>query len=317
MMLDQLKETIKTALPELDFVMGWTTGYDPLHATPLYMYEPDDVDQLIWGPLNVHNLAVHLPALRHKKVGIVVKGCDSRSVVELLQENLIDRENVVIFGAPCNGVVDMTKIRKAVPDAHFARSVETADNSLTITTDKDTHTLSLAEVMADKCTRCRFPNAVEADHFVGEKRIPAVETDPYADLESFESQGFAERRDFWMAEMDRCIRCYACRNACPLCVCRDHCVAQSREPHWVSQRDGVRDKFMFQVIHAIHMAGRCTECGECERACPMDIPVLLLKRKLGNVIHDLFDYDAGLDAEARPPLLAFKLEEDSIKEKDW
>ncbi len=62
-----------------------------------------------------------------------------------------------------------------------------------------------------------------------------------------------------------------CRNACPLCVCRDHCVAPSRIPEWVTQSDGVKDKLFFQVIHATHLAGRCTGCGECQRACPVGI----------------------------------------------
>lgn len=316
-MLDQLKDSIKTALPDLDMVMGWSMGYDPLHASPHYMYTATDVDDLVWGPLNVQNLATYLPSLKGKKVGIIVKGCDSRSVVELLQENLINREDVVIFGAPCSGVVDMTKIKRAIPDSPFTRAVDIAEDTLTITTATQTHTLDITDVLAEKCTRCRFPNAVIADHFVGEKRPPVVEQDTYSDVEQFESREFAERRDFWMHEMDRCIRCYACRNACPMCVCRDHCVAQSRNPKWLSQRDGVRDKFMFQVIHAVHLAGRCTGCGECERACPMDIPVLLLKRKLNTVVHDLFDYDAGIDETAKPPLLAFSLEESTIKEKDW
>lgn len=316
-MLDQLKEEIKKALPDLDFVMGWGMGHDPLHATPLFMYEPEDVDNFVWGPLNVHNLATYLPPLKGKKVGIVVKGCDSRSVVQLLQENLINREDLTIFGAPCNGVVDLEKVRDAVVNPGLVKSVEVKDDGLTVVMDGKEQVLKLSEVGADKCTRCRYPNAVISDHFAGEKRTPQTESDDYADLAEFEAKPEQERKDFWIHEMDRCIRCYACRNACPLCVCRDHCVAQSRNPHWISQQDGVRDKFMFQIIHATHMAGRCTECGECERACPMGIPLLLLKRKYSKSVHDIFEYEAGTDADAKPPLLGFEQEEANIKEKEW
>ncbi|MEA4855186.1 4Fe-4S dicluster domain-containing protein, partial [Solidesulfovibrio sp.] len=126
-----------------------------------------------------------------------------------------------------------------------------------------------------------------------------------------------ERMAFWRYHMERCIRCYACRNACPMCVCRDHCIAQSREPHWLTQEDTATEKLFFQVVHAMHLAGRCTECGECQRACPMDIPVLALKKHLNRTIHDLFSYQAGVDPQAIPPLLQFKLEEDNIKERSW
>jgi Na+-translocating ferredoxin:NAD+ oxidoreductase RnfC subunit len=100
-------------------------------------------------------------------------------------------------------------------------------------------------------------------------------------------------------------------------VCRDHCIAETRDPHWLSQETGVQEKWMFQLIHAMHTAGRCTECGECERACPMDIPVLMLKKKLNREVLDLFDYEAGLDESATPPLFTFKVEEDHIEEKEW
>ena len=71
------------------------------------MKTPEDVDKLVWGPFNVNNPAVYLPSFKGKKVGIVVKGCDSRSVVEQLQENLIRREDVTIFALPCEGTLDM------------------------------------------------------------------------------------------------------------------------------------------------------------------------------------------------------------------
>lgn len=61
--MTELKDQIKAALEakEVEFVMGWQKGFDGLHATPLYMRKPEDVEKLIWGPLNVHSLG-HLPA---------------------------------------------------------------------------------------------------------------------------------------------------------------------------------------------------------------------------------------------------------------
>ena len=110
--LDELKAAIKAKLPELDCVIGWQQGYDAVHTVPLFMRTPEDVDKLVWGPFNVNNPATYLPSFKGKKVGIVVKGCDSRSVVELLQENLINRDDVTIFAMPCEGTLDMARVDK-------------------------------------------------------------------------------------------------------------------------------------------------------------------------------------------------------------
>ena len=320
--LEDLKARIKEALPGLECVIGWQKGYDPLHNTPLFIRGEADVDKLEWGPLNVHNPAVYLPSLRGKKVGVVVKGCDSRSVVELLQEKLIDRDGVVIFGMPCDGVVDIAKVKArlaaAGAPAGKVESVATDGKTVSVTAAGKAVSMPFAKVAADKCLHCQFPNAVLADAYVGDPAPqPPVNPAGDADIAALDAMSVPERMAFWRYQMDRCIRCYACRNACPMCVCRDHCIAQSREPHWLSQEDAVTEKLMFQVVHAMHLAGRCTECGECQRACPMDIPVLALKKHLNRTIHDLFNYQAGVDVAAIPPLLQFKVEEDNIKERGW
>jgi len=116
--------------------------------------------------------------------------------------------------------------------------------------------------------------------------------------------------------MERCIRCYACRSACPMCVCRDHCVSESRDPAWLTREDTVTQKMFFQLIHAQHLAGRCTGCGECQRACPMSIPVFALKQQFGRIMKKTFGYSAGLDLSATPPLLGYLVEEENIKERE-
>ncbi|EPR44346.1 4Fe-4S ferredoxin, iron-sulpur binding domain-containing protein [Desulfovibrio sp. X2] len=315
---DALKEKIKQALPDLDYVIGWQQGFDSLHATPLFMRTPEDVDRLIWNPLCVHNLSTYLPSLKGKKVGIVLKGCDSRGVIELLQENLVERENLVLFGMPCSGVVDLTKIRRKVGDLERVSGVTIDDAALVATTPEGEVSMPRDEIAADKCLVCQFHNAIEPDHFEGDPLPPSTGADLGGDeLAMLEAMAPAELMTYWAKQMERCIRCYACRNACPMCVCRDHCIAQSRDPHWLTQEDTPREKLMFQLIHTMHLAGRCIQCGECQRACPVDIPILALRRKMDRVIRELFDYQAGLDAKATPPLSTFQVEEANIKERRW
>ncbi len=316
-----LQAKIKELLPDLECVIGWKQGFDPLHATPHFMRTEADVDSFIFNPLCVHNPSTYLPSLKGKKVGIVVKGCDSRSVIELLQENLINREDVVIFGMPCAGVVDVSKINSIIEKKGLnpgrIESVEADDKTVRVVVADEKLEMPFSDVAAPKCSVCRYHNAIECDHFFGDPLPATVENDDYADVAAIESMALADRFAMWNKEMERCIRCYACRNACPMCVCRDHCVAQSRDPHWLTQEDAISEKLFFQLIHAFHLAGRCTECGECQRACPVNIPILTFKRKINKELKEIFDYSAGVDLEAKPPLLAFKVEEENINERGW
>ena len=316
--LEKVKAKIKEELPNLDCVIGWKQGFDPLHATPHFMRTEQDVDQLICNPLCVQNPATYLPGMKDKKIGVLVRGCDNRSVVELLQENLIKRENLVIFGLPCSGAVDLKKVKDELGSLGRVTEVSFADGKMEITTADGSSTLELKDLLLPKCQTNPYSTPVLCDHsFVQDKEPAPCGQGESASLQALEGMTLEQRFDYWQYHLDRCIRCYACRNACPMCVCRDHCIADTREPHWLSQETDVEQKWMFQLIHAMHLAGRCTECGECERACPMDIPILSLRQKLNRETKELFDYEAGVDPEGIPPLLTFKVEEANINERGW
>ena len=323
---DDLKKAITEALPDATCAIGWGQGPEPFRHVPLFMHAASDVDAFKAGFLSVNNPALFLPEYKGKKIVVVAKGCDSRSIGQLLAEGLVRRDDVTIIGFPCAGVIDQDKLAALLANGSTAlgvmepgllESVKEAGESIVLRAQGKEATLLKKIVMADKCKRCHYPNTLHADIFVGEERTPVVEKDDYPDLAELEAMPVAERLAFWEKEMSRCTRCYACRNACPLCVCRDHCIAASRDPEWITQADGTRDKLFFQVIHAVHQAGRCTGCGECQRACPVGIPVLLLKRSMARSVEQLFGYEAGVSTEATPPLLHFEIEEHRIKERDW
>lgn len=318
-MQDELKSAVRAALADCDCVIGWGPGPEVLRRSPLFARQEADADLFRADFQAVNNPALFLPEYKGRKVGVVVKGCDARSVGQLVNEGLIRREEVHVIGFPCDGVIDVGKVAarlEGLCEPGEVTSLREEAGAVVLTHPGGELKLEKNDVRADKCGRCRFPNALDADVFIGAPRAPSTGEDPYDDLKALESRPYEERMAFWEREMSRCIRCYACRNACPLCVCRDQCVAVSRDPHWLTQSDGVRDKLFFQIIHASHLAGRCTGCGECERACPVGIPVLLLKRALSRRVEDLFAYRAGID-EGRPPLLTFSLDEPAIKERHW
>ncbi len=316
--LDDLKGRIKEALPGLDGVLGWKQGFDGLHSEPVLMTTPEEVDGLIWGPFNVQNLAVYLPQYKGRKIGIVVKGCDSKSIVEQVAEKLIDRGSVTVFSMACKGTVDIRKIQSCLPPDAPVTDVRAEGGALRVAAGGGEYAFAMADVAQDKCRMCEAGNAGCADVFVGEKNAPAEapEDTRSAALRFLDELTLEQRMGFWKGQMERCIRCYACRSACPLCVCRDNCVSDSRDPEWLTQEDDVTQKFFFQLIHAQHLAGRCTGCGECQRACPMEIPVFALKQQYGRIVKRIFGYSAGMDAEATPPLLGYQIDEPNIKEHE-
>ncbi|MFV0423726.1 4Fe-4S dicluster domain-containing protein [Oleidesulfovibrio sp.] len=320
--LQELKEQIRVALPDLDMVLGWEQGFDSAHMRPLYIREEQDIERLVLNPLCVHSLATYLPGLlrgggNEKKVGIVVKGCDSRAVIQLIQENLIPRERVVMFGFGCNGIVSLQKIEAIAGDSGYMESVEFTGDKVVVSVDGKKTEIPMADVASGKCATCRHHNAIDADHFAGPRAEDGEVPAKHPTLEEFEKLSLPERFAFWQEQMRRCVRCYACRNTCPMCVCRDHCIATSRDPHWLSQDTNTAENFMFQMIHVMHLAGRCVECGECERACPLDIPIMLLRRSMNESVKELFDYSSGTDKDATPPLLTYKVEEETINERGW
>ncbi len=316
--IPKLKEAIASELGKVDFVLGWARGFDPLHATPVTVRTEADLEKLIFDPTCVQNLATSLYGLRGKRLGVVVKGCDSRSITQLLLEGLWERENLVVFGLPCDGVIDLAKVRVKLDIAEVqgvAFEGEGEARIARLALPGGEKVVPLKDILADKCLRCRYPNPVISDHLIGPELAPWEGEDTYPDLAALEKLSTQERFDFWKRQMSRCIRCYACRNACPLCVCKHVCLADSREPHWLSAESTLQEKWMFQVMHALHLAGRCTECGECQRSCPMGIPILLLKRMMNRELKAVFGYEAGISLEAVPPLHTFQMEEEKIKDR--
>jgi len=116
-----------------------------------------------------------------------------------------------------------------------------------------------------------------------------------AKLEAMSPQ---ERFSFWESEFEKCIRCYACRQACPLCYC-ERCIADKSMPRWVETSATKRGNFAWNIVRAFHLSGRCIGCNECERVCPAGIPLSLLNRKMAIVAKSEFGYESGMSVEAQ------------------
>jgi formate dehydrogenase subunit beta len=287
---------------EIEVFIGYEAGTVPLRATPTFIRKPEDVDRLIWDATCENNLVAFLPKYRGKKVGIMVKGCDSRAIVGLLQEGQVIRENLRIVGVHCPGVVDVRRVA-----AQLGVPVENIDDAR-IEGEQvivGEQTLALRDVLFAGCQTCVHHAPAVYDVTLGEPVADSAEGDPFAHVREMEALSADERWARFAQELERCNLCFACRNACPMCYC-NICFVDRTMPRWFNQTTQPEDKQFYQIIRTFHLAGRCVGCGACTRACPQGINIRLFLDKLRADVQELYGYDAGEDAEAKPPLTTYR-----------
>jgi ferredoxin len=119
----------------------------------------------------------------------------------------------------------------------------------------------------------------------------------------------ADRWSYWTEQLSRCIRCHACREACPMCFCVQ-CTAEKTQPQWIDPSATPRANRAWQTMRVLHQAGRCVDCLECERACPEHIPLGLLARYVADSVERRFDYKACEDPAVAAPLGVYKTNDD-------
>lgn len=306
-MENKLRQTAKELIEsgQVKLVIGYETGSTPFKCTPLFAQSPEDADRLVWNPSCVNNLAVYLPhAVEAGKVAVVVKPCDAKSVVELIKENKISREDVMTIVVPCPGVLDANALRGI--DLRDVRSVEWRDGSVVVTTGSGETKLANEHSFLSKCLTCDLGDPTLADVKLGEQPARGGLEGGDISMEEYERLSPAERRDFWARQFSRCIRCYACRGACPGCYCNE-CFVDKHAEIWISKATDPTTNWFFHTTRAMHIAGRCIGCGECERACPMGIPPSLLNKKLDMDVEEMFGTSPGEDPEALPILGSYQM----------
>ena len=267
--MNELKEKAKELLTNgtVKIIIGYAEGTTPNRTKPFVARSAEDADKLIINKYCVNNLAVYLTRKEYKHigvVGIVAKGCDVKAIIQLIQENQINKDDVYIIGINCNGVV-----------SELGQEFN-------------------AETIAIKCLSCTVRTPHLSHTLLGTlEELPKTEDKNLATMQKLEAMTAEERWDFWEKEFERCVKCYACRQACPLCYC-ERCIADKAVPRWIESSAHTRGNFSWNIIRAFHLAGRCIGCNECERACPAEIPLSLLNRKMGMVAKKEFDYISGM-----------------------
>lgn len=300
----KLREEAKRLLEEkkVDVVIGYEDGSMALRTTPCFVKDPRDVERLVWNALCENNLAKYLIG-RTDKAAVIAKGCDVRSIVVLINEKQLEKENIIIIGMPCAGIIDRKKIYAYLGGADL-KQANIENGIINVKGDEFEEKLNVHDFLHDSCLACRYRNPVFCDILVGEE-IPEVEPkDEYGKIEQLEEKSSKERWQYFSKELSKCVRCYACRQACPLCYCKT-CFVDQSFPAWFGKSTDISDTFSFHLVRALHMTGRCVDCGACVRACPNNIDLRMLTKKIEKDIKELFDSEAGLSIGENTPLASF------------
>jgi formate dehydrogenase subunit beta len=280
---EELQAAAKKLFDEgkIDYFVGYVEDYG--HTFPAILTKDSDLGRLTFDRRSYNNLATFLPKLRGSRVGLICKQCEVRTLNVLAAEGQLERDKLVVVGVGCPAMVDPRKL---------------GDDEAELDKLDESH-------WQEKCRRCVERNTPGADVFVGDRVSTPTPTAGWPLLEEVEAIAPEERLSWWRRQMSLCIRCYACRLACPLCYCHQ-CFVEDNKPQWLDKSVAPENNLHYHVIRAIHLAGRCIECQECSRVCPVGIPVDVLNNVLSRDFAERFGYVSGESAEARPALTDYE-----------
>ncbi len=289
-------------------VLGWEEGEFFYDRTPK-TFTKDNLDKLKYDDFCGSNVAKYLIGQMNGdgKIIALLKPCDSYSFNQLCTEHRVDRDKVYAIGVGCKGKIDVEKIRKA--GIKGITAITSDSDTLIVDTLYGQKKIDRKDALLDKCLSCKGKEHRGMDEIIGESEETTT-GDKFDAVAKLEAMTPDERFEFWRSELSKCIRCNACRNVCPACSCVK-CVFDN--PSTGISNKAAADDFeenMFHIIRAYHVAGRCTDCGECSRVCPQGIPLHLLNRKFIKDINEFYgDYQAGDSIGQRHPLIDFTLDD--------
>ena len=327
---EQLTEEIRTQAKKLleektvAAVLGFTSGSLPMTVRPTVIRRPEDCEKLVWNTFCVLNLATYLPeALKSvepprgprdpkpegplPRVAVLATGCWSRNIAVQIREHQVERDRVVVMGVGSRGMVSRRKVESLFPGRDILAVAE-GDHDLIVKGSDFEEEINRWSVVRNNCQTCTHPDPIIVDIRIGAPAPERKNPNPFKQVDDIEKKSCDERWAWFSSEFADCIRCYACRNACPLCYCPT-CFVDDAKPQWVGKSIDATDTGLFHILRAYHCAGRCTDCGTCETVCPMGINMRMLTKKLNKDVLNLYGLEAGMSPDAPLPLTTYRIDD--------
>ncbi|MBQ7324016.1 MAG: 4Fe-4S dicluster domain-containing protein [Clostridia bacterium] len=306
-MLERAKELLTSG--EVARVIGWKKGdfcHDP---SPASFETVEELNDFVYDWFCGANLSKYLIQMSKKegKTAVFLKPCDTYSFNQLVKEHRIKRENMYVIAVECLGKLDVEKMK--AKGASMIEGVDVQDEKVTVHTLYGDQEMEKSEVLLVKCETCNKTHQAKDEEIILHERQPK-DVNRLAEVEALEAMTEAERFAFWKEQLSKCIRCNACRNVCPACSCIKCVFDNPASGISAKANDSEFEEQMFHIIRAFHVAGRCTDCGECSRVCPQNIPLHLLNRKFIKDIDTLYgEFQAGETTEGKTPLTSYTEED--------
>ena len=302
-MLERAKELLSSG--EVARVIGWKKGEFEFDPVPASFETVEELDGFVYNYFCGANLSKYLIQMSKKegKTAVFLKPCDTYSFNQLVKEHRVKRENIYVIAVECLAKLDINKIK--AQGVTGVTGVEVNGKEVKVTSLYGEVVLNKPDVVLSKCAVCEKTHQVKDEEIILHER-PERDVNRFAEIEALEAMSEDERFAFWRNELSKCIRCNACRNVCPACSCVKCVFDNPASGISAKANDDKFEEQLFHIIRAFHVAGRCTDCGECSRVCPQNIPLHLLNRKFIKDIDTFYgEYQAGETAEGKTPLTEY------------
>ncbi|MBQ8876953.1 MAG: 4Fe-4S dicluster domain-containing protein [Clostridia bacterium] len=302
-MIERAKALLESG--EVARVVGWKKGDFCFDPSPAVFETVEELKDFVYDYFCGANLSKYLIQVSKKegKTAVFLKPCDTYSFNQLVKEYRIKRENVYVIAVECLGKLDIEKIKGN--GIVGVTGVEVVGKDVNVTSAYGNATLYKPDVVLTKCATCTKTHVAKDEEIILHER-EAKDVNRFEEVEKLEAMTADERFAFWREQLSKCIRCNACRNVCPACSCLKCVFDNPASGIAAKANDDQFEEQLFHVIRAFHVSGRCTDCGECSRVCPQNIPLHLLNRKFIKDIDGLYgEYQAGEESEGKTPLTSF------------